>query len=379
LAIFLSSSLVKFSLFRVLPVALVSSVASAYVIKLEASVPKFSILYFAIYISALVAFRFASRYRFGRRVSIRDVMWLLVASLFTLTGTILGFIGAPLVEGLLPGPSISRDALFTALLVAATIAFMQRIMLDEDISDKAIRRAIDRGRSLASLVEAEARRNGIARWLLPSVVIAEQMQRPKWFQSIESMAYSVGLPVTVGPFQGAHLSHGRLVDQVAEFMVASPAADFAMHVKLGDDWNANGVERATYALHNDAKPFVDLCQRVRELLIEDEFEAAVTPYELNGSGVEFGPLRLRSSIAQEFMFKVHLPSDFGRDMNLLLCKFEDLPDVTPEVLSPGGTLEFHAYGSDVDSEWVIRASGDDALDVKFRPMRDLEFKTSWDG
>lgn len=102
LAIFLSSSLVKFSLFRVLPVALVSSVASAYAIKAEGSATTLAVLYFAIYVLALTTFRFIRRFQYGRKVSLRDVMWLLVASLFTLLGSILGLVCAPLLEPLLP-------------------------------------------------------------------------------------------------------------------------------------------------------------------------------------------------------------------------------------------------------------------------------------
>lgn len=318
LAIFLSSSLAKFSLFRILPVTLVTSVAAAYAIKVDAEVPRLAALYFAMYVFVLAIFRFVSRFRFGRRMSLRDVMWLVVAALFTLVGSVLGLIGAPLLEPMLPRPSVSRDALFTALLVAVVMGFMQRVMLDEDVTEKAMRRAIAHGRPLISLVEAEARRKGISRWLISAIVVAEQMQRPKWFQSLEGLAYSAGLPVTVGPFQGDRRPRGQLVDQVADFMGTSPAVEFAAQVQLGEDWAAMGVERATYALHNDAEPFVSLCQRVRELLIEDEFDAGASSYELDMSGLEFGPLRLRSSAAPAFSFKVHLKSDFDQSVQFVL-------------------------------------------------------------
>lgn len=379
LAIFLSSSLVKFSLFRVLPVALVTSVASAYAIKFEVSAQVVATLYFAVYIFALAAFRFVRRFRFGRRVSFRDAMWLLVASVFTLLGSTLGLVAAPLLEPLLPRLSVSRDALFTALLVAVVLAFMGRVMLDEDITEKAIHRAIVNSRPLTLLVEAESRRRGVSRWLISAIIVAEQMQRPKWFQSLEGLAYSAGLPVTVGPFQGARSPSGQLVDQVAEFMEASPAVGFAMQVELGEDWAAERVERAIYALHNDAIPFVDLCQRVRELLIEDEFHSTATSYELDVPGVEFGSLRLRAAANQEFAFRVHLRSDFGRSLRLFLCKADEVSTAMAEELTPGGTLERRAYGSDVDSEWVFRIVGDGATDKTFRPIRDLEFKASWDG
>lgn len=379
LAIFLSSSLVKFSLFRVLPVALVSSVASAYAIKAEGSATTLAVLYFAIYVLALSTFRFVRRFQYGRKVSLRDVMWLLVASLFTLLGSILGLVCAPLLEPLLPGVSVSRDALFTALLVAVVMGFMQRVMLDEELTDKAMRRAIEQARPLTSLVEADATRKGVARWLISAIVVAEQMQRPKWFQSFESLAYSAGLPVTVGPFQGGQRPRGELVDQVSIFMRSSPAVDFASRVQLGEIWTADGVERATYALHNDAEPFVQLCRRVRELLIEGEFDAAVTPPELDETGIEFGPLRLRSSGSQLFSFKLHLKSDSGGKVRLVLGESEDLANAVTEVLAPGDTIERCIYGSEADSEWTLRIVGDEGSECNFRPLRDLEFRTSWNG
>lgn len=379
LAIFLSSSLIKFTLFRVLPVALVTSVASAYAIKVEADALLLSILYFIVYVLGLSVFRFVSRYRFGRRVSLRDVMWLLVASGFTLLGTTAGWISSSYVEALLPKLSVSRDALFTALLVAVVIRFMQRIMLDEDISEIAIRRAIADCRLLVASVEAEARRKGIARWLISSIVVAEHMQRPKWFRSLEDMVYAVGVPVTVGPFQGHRQGRGNIREQVAEFMRTSPAAEFAAQVKLGGEWYGEGAELATYALHNDADPFVNLCRQVRELLIEAEFDAAATPHELDSLGIEFGPVRLRSSAVQKFSFEVHLRSDAEQSVSFLLCRLEELSSAASKILAPGETFELHAYASEVDAEWVFRAADVCIADVEFRPIRDLEFKVSWEG
>lgn len=56
-----------------------------------------------------------------------------------------------------------------------------------------------------------------------------------------------------------------------------------------------------------------------------------------------------------------------------------MPTAAIEMLAPGETLERRAFGSDVDAEWVLRVTGTEGPDKRFRPMRDLEFRPSWEG
>lgn len=379
LAIFLSSSLVKFSLFRILPVAVATSIAAAYAIKIDLSALWTSVLYFAIYVLSLCVFRVVNRYRNRRRVSLRDVLWLTVASSFTLLGTVAGWSSSPFVESILPDLWVSRDALFTALLVAAVVGFMQRMRLDKDISERAMRRAIRDNRLLIDSVEVESRRRGVGRWLISSIVVAEQMQRPKWFQTLEGLLYAAGMPVTVGPFQGLRWEKGNLEEQARNFVRGSPAVEFATQVSLGEEWNARGVELAVYALHNDADPFVNLCFQVRKMLIGLEFPAASTPHEIDSLGIEFSYIQVRVAVAGEFSFNVHLRSDVDHEVHYILCALRDLPNASYEVLTPGESLEVQLHGSEVDVEWVFRSEAEGVDNVRFRPIRDLEFKSSWEG
>lgn len=379
LAIFLSASLPLFAAFRILPVAAIATAGAAYVLKLNGSVGGFMGAFIGIYVGSLAVFRFGRRIKYGRRFSLRDALWLLAAALLSTCGILLGGIAAPAVKDLFPGVAVSRDALFTALLVSMLVEFFRRLRLEEDVTERAIRNAIAANHAMVDALELEAHCRGIDRWVIPAIFVAEQMQRPKWFQSAERVAYSVGLPVTVGPFQGRRDYAGTASAQASAFLDGSAAASLASRVTLEEMWVTPGTEAAIYALHNNSQPFVSLCMQVRESLISLEFLSGATPFQLDELNVELGLLRISPRYPAEFMFDIHLKSDADDRVSLRFGPAAFIEDAESVQLHPGATQRVYVDASIASEPWKVIAASDPPVEATFTPVVDLEFEATWKG
>lgn len=381
LQIFLSSSLAAFTVFRVLPVVVIVSFIEAYASRGNVANPgSVAAWYLILFSASTMIFRFAHSLRFGRRISLRDTLWLTASIAFTAIGSLLGFFLAPWGERLLPDIAIAQEALFTALIVAITLAFFSRVGFGDDYTDGAIAKAISANFELVSEVERRSRHLGISRYLIASIVVAEQMQRPGWFQSFENIAHAARLPVSTGPFQSRNAGRSKAA-AIDGYFEASPAVRFARSIRdVREDGREIGEEIA-FAMHNNSKPFVELCSAVRRTLITREFDEGYGLYELEEFGVVVSRVQIVRPGTSLLKMEFHLRSDYGSALDLELVSAGGVKDLEETTVMPGETVAFVRPSEVMMESWTVTlSSANDGPSVSktFIPVRDLGFEPRWD-
>lgn len=380
---FVSSQFILFSAFRVLPVALFSGASAAYSDTLTAT-PRIvvSATYFTIYAAFIFLTRLSHRVRYGRRLNTPDALWILTSISLAGTGVLLGHYASPLLMPALPPLSALRDAAVTAILIATLLGAARRFNLHDNRSDKAMQKAIREHSSTLRIIEARSRQYGIDRWLISAIYLGEQLQRPSWFQSFERILHSLGAPLTVGPFQTMYAPSSSIEAEIARYLEQSPAATFASMYGRADEFRGRTVASMTFSLHNNAKPFVELCAAIHYELVKLEFTASDSLPWFDDFELEIGELYTSRDNPYGFTFQVHSKIDNQASIRFKIAPRVDLEKAPTYSILPGESIDLSVDLASVSSEWVLRTSDngeEDGSDRTFTPLDDLQFEARWDG
>ena len=383
LEMFVSSKFALFATFRIAPISLISGTVFAYSAALttipQATTP---IAFFALYSMFLLSARIAHRVRHGRRLNLPDALWILASILLAGTGVLIGYFLAPALTPVLPSLGTLRDAIITAAAIAAALGAGRRFNLDGDHSARAIKNTATRHCAVTGAIERSSRQHGIDRWVISAIYIAEQLQRPRWLQGIERVLCSLGAPVSTGIFQTRSAPHGATTGEIIRYLEASPAATFAAQFGGLDEPRAHTVATMTYTIHNNSKPFVELCEAVRNELIEQEFSASYALPWVHIYGLQFGKLSTDRANLYSFTFSIHSRVDNRSIVKFKLAPSGEIDESAERALLPGETLQLSINRDQIGEIWTMRINGDKATDEtnrQFVPLDSLPFAARWDG
>lgn len=383
LEMFVSSRLILFATFRIGPVALISGAGFAYIAQLtEISRVAGPIAYFAMYGAFIISARVAHRVRHGRRLDLPDALWVITSVLLAGVGVLIGYALAPTFNAALPGIDILRDATITAVMLAAILGAARRFKLDGNHSSRAIRNAVRKYSATTTAIEQQGRKRGIDRWVVSAIFVAEQLQRPAWFQELERVLYSLGAPVTTGIFQTASKPSGAGTSEIIRYLEESPAATFASQYGGLGESRSHTLATMTFSIHNSSRPFVDLCEEVRRELISNEFDASYALSWAREFGLEFGDLRTSATGSYSFDLSVHSRIDNNIAARFKLAPSVEIDDCEHRTILPGETLQFSIYRHQLGDEWSFHIEGDGEVEDstrRFIPLDTFPFSARWSG
>ena len=383
LEIFLSSRFAIFAGFRIVPVAIISSATFTYTSMITDDrkwLPP--TLFMVAYGMFVLVSRLANRVKHGRRLNLPDTLWIFTSVSLAAFGVLIGSFASPLLASLAPTPGALRDAVFTAVLVAATLGAAQRFGLSGDYSERAIKRAINESNETTRTIETQSRKRNIDRRVISAIYIAGQLQRPRWFQGIERVLYSLGAPVTTGAFQYRDGHTKPRSSEITRYLDRGSASNFAsMYGGLGEQ-RGHQIATMTFGLHNSAKPFVDLCHAVHAELIRQEFNSSYALSWIHAHGLEVGELRLHESYPYNFVFSIHSRIDTREVVQFTLGVVGSEEGPSKYKLLPGETIQIEVHRHLLGQKWRLQVEGDESPAEQnrfFIPLDALNFNARWEG
>lgn len=287
-----SSTLPMFLVYRLVPPALLVAVTVGI---LQSEKIGYS---WAAAISAAVLYTVFAVLTGGRRASKssgvlrnRYTLWLGISVSVGILGSLLGVILAEVASPALPDVSVLGEALVTAVLIALLVAAGERVKgLYGDGTSK-IRKSIEKySREVQSLVDL-SKREEIDPYLMPSIFLAEQLQRPVWFQRLEVVFGRFGVEMTTGPFQVRRGGDSRLsswTEEIKTYFETSPAVALAKSksgaasvIQYGG-YLDDTFRKMVFALHNDSAVFVDMSLVCYDVLDSGQMDVSVPLVEVGG-------------------------------------------------------------------------------------------------
>lgn len=265
---FISYSFWSYLAFRTLPVALAIGSLGAYATRAsDASIWILVVSFLFAYPSATSLLTVIGRRRNARTTSRLDVEWIATSSVIVTIGAVFGALLAPWMNKILPPGEALVEAIITALFVAALAVLGRAMQLDTVQFDGVIDRTMKRTARQLAEVEDQCARLRVPAEPFMAILVAENLQRPRWFRRFEYTFSRISPSKTTGPFQ---LPSSRAAGSgtaesinISEYLKENSAT--ALLVERGAPRRSSARSEmfsAIYALHNPSSKFVKLCDRI---------------------------------------------------------------------------------------------------------------------
>lgn len=267
---YVSASFWSYFAFRTIPVAFVVGSLGAYGTRISSSSTwLLAVVFLFAYPSITSLLTVMGRRKNGRVTSRLDREWIFASSAIVAIGATVGVLIAPPLNSILPPGEALVEAIITALFVAVIAVLGRAMQLDKVQFDGIIDRTMKRLGPQLTEVESQCSSLRIPAEPFMAILVAENLQRPRWFRSFEAAASRVGSSKTLGPFQLPHNddstgANAETID-ISTYLRHQPAIEVL--VGRGAPRRSTAQREmfsAIYSLHNASSKFSKLCSRIAE-------------------------------------------------------------------------------------------------------------------
>ncbi|TFV88592.1 hypothetical protein [Blastococcus sp. CT_GayMR16] len=254
-----SSGRVRYACFRFGPVFVAAAFAAVTTARADESALLSVVALWALHTgdtSGRTLLNFLRRKARGLAASVSQAALAIATGLALAAVCVLAWTLRNPVDGLIPEPEVLVEALWTAAFAGIVAAFLLRASEGSADVSAVVTSELSKLRSggLVATLHGEADENGVSREFLETLMIAESLERPRWFRQLERLFAFTRARATYGVMQ---VSSARALTD--EESIAATAAAYRGYRPAHT--SAGPIEpylRAALARHNPDAAFIEL-------------------------------------------------------------------------------------------------------------------------